>query len=537
LNPYLLIVLAVLATTGRVLGLILLSIVTGWFLGYAAIKSKVFENAFIASIEVLESVPVISFFPVVLIFFIYHVGGGAGVELAADFLVFTAVVWNIWVGIYQAFKTIPNEMIEVTKNFEMGFFQKLRYAYIPFSMPRIAANLFPSVSDGFFYITVSEVLTVGTTTFSTFGIGTIIDQFTSRGEWAFVYLSLIFMAVMVVITVIAMREFSKYAVAKYALDTNQPIKSRKGFRISTLMSKNPFQKISFYSLRRKKPVKRKGFLETPEKEEKKSALRYLPTALGLILLALIIYGVASLVLGVSQALWAELFGMVPYILLNMAVDYVRVGVITLISLGLAVTIGYYLAVHAKAEASVVPIIQALSAFPAPTYFPLLFGLSFGFFIRVFGPYTVEFYVLMIGFTSTFYYIFYSFWMGIRAMPQEYWDIMDNLNMNFLQKMRYVLLPATLPYIIAGVSSTINSAWGGLMIGEYWPDIMRGYTLTVHTGLMKLIDVYTAQGELAFASWASFLFGIVVVIYSIFFTRKMMDLARKKYVAEEGVYAA
>lgn len=97
-----------------------------------------------------ESVPVISFFPIVLIIFVDRIGGPLGVEFAADFLVFTAVVWNIWMGQYQAYKTIPSEMVEVTENYNFSLWMKLRNVYIPFSIPRIVANLFPSISDGFF---------------------------------------------------------------------------------------------------------------------------------------------------------------------------------------------------------------------------------------------------------------------------------------------------------------------------------------------------------------------------------------------------
>ncbi len=150
MNQIVLIILAVMATAGRVIGLILISILTGWFLAYASIKSKFFENTYIILIEIFESVPVITFFPVVLIIFIDRVGGPLGVEMAADFLVFTAVVWNIWMGEYQAFKTVPREMVEVVENSKYKLFGKLRTLYIPFSIPRIAANLFPSVSDGFF---------------------------------------------------------------------------------------------------------------------------------------------------------------------------------------------------------------------------------------------------------------------------------------------------------------------------------------------------------------------------------------------------
>jgi len=79
----------------------------------------------------------------------------------------------------------------------------------------------------------------------------------------------------------------------------------------------------------------------------------------------------------------------------------------------------------------------------------------------------------LGFLSTFYYVFFSFWMGVKSLPQEYWELMKNVGMNFPQRMRYVILPSVFPYLIAGLSSTVNSTWGGLMIGEYWPDIYDG----------------------------------------------------------------
>ncbi|MGC9116748.1 MAG: ABC transporter permease subunit, partial [Conexivisphaera sp.] len=148
---------AALATFARVLAMMGLSIATGWLLGYASLRSRGFESAYIPAIAVLESVPVIGFFPLVLVIFVDRIGGPLGVEMAADFLVFDAVVWNIWVGIYQAFKTVPRDLEEVTENYNFGFLRRMRHLYIPYSIPRIAANLFPSFADGLFYIMVSEV--------------------------------------------------------------------------------------------------------------------------------------------------------------------------------------------------------------------------------------------------------------------------------------------------------------------------------------------------------------------------------------------
>ena len=64
------------------------------------------------------------------------------------------------------------------------------------------------------------------------------------------------------------------------------------------------------------------------------------------------------------------------------------------------------------------------------------------------------------------------------MPVEYEELMKNLNLGYFKRLRYIVLPSTFPYLVTGISSTINSAWGGLMIGEYWPDIAGGKTLTV-----------------------------------------------------------
>jgi NitT/TauT family transport system permease protein len=104
-------------------------------------------------------------------------------------------------------------------------------------------------------------------------------------------------------------------------------------------------------------------------------------------------------------------------------------------------------------------------------------------------------------------------------------------------MRRIILPGTFPYLITGISSTVNSAWAGIAIGEYWPHIDGTRSLEVSDGMMKYISSNMVKGEVASAAWVSLIFAIVVAVYGIVFTRNLMDLARRKYVVEEGVYAA
>ncbi len=534
-------ILATLATLGRVFITIVLSVVTGWLLAYGAIKNRIFENIYISLAEVFESVPVISFFPVVLIFFVYEIGGGLGVELAVIFLVFTAVVWNIWMGIYQAFKTVPEHLVETVENYKLGFLGKMSKLYIPFSVPRIAANLIPSFADALFYITVSEVFSVGVHTYQVFGIGTLISNYVAEGDYGDALVALGILAVFTTTVTLLLREFASYSVDRYGLDTEDTYlalkRGRFRIRYSSRLSsaKAPLVKLAKYVNR---PIARRP-KDVIEDEEKRRSFPWgkLGAGIGILLLFAMAYSAFLAVRNVTPSTWAYLFSTLPQDLVEIGVDYLRVAVISLASLVIAIFAGYALARSHLAERIAIPIIQTISAFPAPAYFPLLYGATYPAVFNLLHGYTNEFYVLLLGFISTFYYVFYSYWLGVKNMPHEYWELMDNLKLSFWQRMSKVVIPSAFPYIIAGLSSTVNSAWGGLAIGEYWPDIYGNYNLEVRTGLMKELAIADANGQLALVGWLSLIFAIIVVVYSILFTRRLMDLARKKYVAEEGIYSA
>jgi NitT/TauT family transport system permease protein len=79
--------------------------------------------------------------------------------------------------------------------------------------------------------------------------------------------------------------------------------------------------------------------------------------------------------------------------------------------------------------------------------------------------------------------------------------------------------------------------GGIAIAEYWPKISGSHNLVVSEGLMKIITSNTASGNIGVAAWTSLLFAIAVIIFGLVFTKKLLDLASKKYVVEDGIYQA
>jgi NitT/TauT family transport system permease protein len=503
-------------------------------MSYVAIKHEVFENVYISAIEVFESVPVISFFPIVLVLFVSYLGV-PGVEMAVLFLVLTATAWNIWMGQYQAFKTVPKDLIEVAENLRFDFWDKMTKVYIPYSIPRIASNLLPSFSDGLFYITVSEVFSVGNSEYSVFGIGSLIASFTASGNYLQALQALGVLGVVVVINVLVITKFADYAISKYGFETESTKVKRRGKVRVGLSAKASATASKVVKVARFTPLRGRSYVFLEEEEEGSPQRFKLTVGKAYAILGVSLILIAGVPIYVYREQVMQALPYTPQILLGLGFDYVRVAVVTLIALGLAVFGGYFLATHPKIEKPVIAFLQTFSAFPATAYFPLLYLATFTIIYPMLGPFASEFYVVLLAFISTFYYVFYEVWLGIKNIPKPVWELMDNLEMGFWARLRKIVLPGVLPYMVTGLSSTVNSAWGGLAVGEYWPNIIQGRDLQVSHGLMLYFALWNAQGDVELLAWGSFVFGIIVAIYSILFTRKLMDLSRKKYVMEETVY--
>src|SRR5579872_315963 len=386
----LLIGFATLATVARVLALIGLSILTGWLLAWLAIKNRTFENAYVPLVNALESIPVLAFLPIVLVVFVSRIGGVLGVEVSADFLVFDAVAWNIWIGIYQAFKTVPENLLEVAENNRLGSLRTLRLLYIPHSIPRISSNIFSSFADAFFYISVSEVFSITVqgqpVIYKTFGIGTVITLATQAGDYLTVYYSLVFIAIAVITITALISVFSKRAVAKYGVDTVGEIHRGRHYG-RWLAFHDQRQRLSKYTSRltvyqrRQRPIQEEEDEISANTRHRRDMMgKWVALSAGAIILAYLLYSSIALAVSIPFQQWMGYLTSTPFLLYNMAVDYVRVAIITAASLGVAITLGYYMATHARAGAVISPLIQVLAAFPAPTYFPLIYVATLPFLI-------------------------------------------------------------------------------------------------------------------------------------------------------------
>jgi len=126
-----------------------LSLVFAFAYGYLAATNKRRETIMIPVLDILQSVPILGFFPVAVSFFISLFPGSIfGVELAAIFLIFTSQSWNIAFGVYESIKAIPQDLMEAYDFFDPNGILKLRRLYIPSSIPKVIYNSMVSWSNG-----------------------------------------------------------------------------------------------------------------------------------------------------------------------------------------------------------------------------------------------------------------------------------------------------------------------------------------------------------------------------------------------------
>ena len=129
--------------------------------GYAAAYNRRAEAVLIPLLDVLQSVPILSFLPVVLLSLSAILPQGIAAELAAIVLIFTSQAWNMTFAWYQSLTTIPNELREASSIFRFNRWMRLKTLELPFGANSLIWNSMMSWAGGWFFLMAAEIFTVG----------------------------------------------------------------------------------------------------------------------------------------------------------------------------------------------------------------------------------------------------------------------------------------------------------------------------------------------------------------------------------------
>ena len=188
---------ATLNTLYRLLVSYVLSVILSIPIALLITKSERSEKFLLPIADVLQSIPVLAFFPVVVVFFIKF----NALETAVIFILFLAMLWNLIFSMIGGLKTIPRDITDAATIFNIKGLRKLRYITIPAIFPYIITGSLLAWAQGWSLLIVAEALHSyipnGQAANDPLGLGSLLVNSFYNGQNAVFIASLIVMIVII----------------------------------------------------------------------------------------------------------------------------------------------------------------------------------------------------------------------------------------------------------------------------------------------------------------------------------------------------
>src|SRR5579859_4752122 len=151
--------------------------------GYIAAYNQRAERFMIPLLDVLQSIPVLSFLPGVMLAMVaLFPGRQLGVEFGAILLIFTGQVWNMAFSFYASLKSIPKDMREAARIYRFSWWQRFIQVELPYAAIGLVWNSMMSVAGGWFFLMACEMFVLGARDFRLPGLGSYLQTAASAGD-------------------------------------------------------------------------------------------------------------------------------------------------------------------------------------------------------------------------------------------------------------------------------------------------------------------------------------------------------------------
>jgi NitT/TauT family transport system permease protein len=503
----------------------LLSLVFAISYGYIAAYNSRVEPWMVAVLDILQSIPVLSFLPPVVLAMVALIPGHQmGIEMGVILLIFTGQVWNLAFSFYSSLKSIPKEMLEATRIYRYSGWQRFWQLEMPYAAIGLVWNSIVSVAGGWFALIFCEMFTMGERNFQLPGLGSYIQTATYTGDVRALLSGIATVILIVVATdqlvwrpLIAWSDKFKFEQVESADRVTSPILEL--LRRSNLFSSIPgriFARLDEPIFRRM-ALKRENRIVQPLDREEPKGSAWL-WALGAAVVAVAFWGGAQAAFMLRTVTWPEL-----RLLLEGAVaTFLRVNASLLISAAWTIPVGVAIGMNPKIARVVQPLAQVLASVPATAFFPiLLIGL-----VKIGGGLGIGSVALML--LGTQWYILFNVIAGAMSIPSDLREVSTLFHFTRWQRWTKLILPGIFPYLITGMVTASGGAWNASVMAEY--SHVKDRTLET-IGLGAQIDAATDSGRFVILLLATIMISLMVVTMNRLVWRRLYWLAETRYKLE------
>ncbi|MBE2184126.1 MAG: ABC transporter permease subunit [Anaerolineae bacterium] len=509
-----------LMSIGRMLAAYILSLLFSIIYGYAAARSRSAERWLMPALDILQSVPILSFLPVVLLGLTAILPQGIAVELAAVILIFTSQAWNLTFSFYQSMRTIPGEYLEAAAVFRFSPWLRFKQVEIPFAAMGLIWNSVMSWAGGWFFLMAAEMFTLGDRDFRLPGLGAYLQTAAIDGDTQALIIGIVTLIIIIVLLdQLVWRPLLAWAArfkVSQVSDDNPPtswfLSSLRGSRVVTFLNMRLFKPFNLWLDRKlNRPPQHISSLE-PDAERKRSLLGWLMLLLLALLLGYGVFQAAGMLVTVPLEQWGQ-------IVIGAGATLLRVSIAVLIALVWTIPVGVLIGTNARAAAILQPIVQIAASIPATALFPILL-------IRLLGvPGGANMAAVLLMLLGTQWYLLFNVIAGASAIPQDLQYTSDLLLLKGWRRWKTLILPSLFPYIITGLITASGGAWNASIVAEY---THFGGEITQVTGLGAQITSATAAGDFALLLAATLTMIVLVVAVNRLVWRRLFRVAEDRF---------
>jgi NitT/TauT family transport system permease protein len=487
--------------------------------GYIAAYNKRLQGIMLAALDILQSIPVLSFLPGVMLAMVsLFPTRQIGIELGSIILIFTGQVWNMAFSFYASLKAIPRELIEASRIYRFGRLQRFVQLELPYGAIGLVWNSMVSVAGGWFFLMACEMFVLGKRDFRLPGLGSYLQSAASNGDTRAILWGL---AAMILVIVLIDQLLWRPAIAwsdrfkfEQVESTSVPTSGVLNLLRSSPLLRRLRQSIwSPLSERIYAPAGRPPAMDRP-----KESLSYPWIGAGIVVALLIGYAMLAAFYSLRTVTANELLKTIE----SAGATFLRVAAALVIASAWAIPAGVAIGLHPRLGRIAQPLAQVAASVPATALFPVvLLGL-----ISIGGGLGTGSILLML--LGTQWYILFNVIAGAMAIPSDLREVAGVFRFSTLERWKTVILPGIFPYLITGLVTASGGAWNASIIAEYFH--LKGEVLST-VGLGAQISAATDSGNFALLLLSTAVMAALVVTINRLLWRPLYRLGETRFRLE------
>jgi NitT/TauT family transport system permease protein len=491
--------------------------------GYVAAYNRKAERFMLPLLDILQSIPVLSFLPPVMLAMIgLFPHSQLGAELGCIVLILTGQVWNMTFSFYSSLKSIPREMHEAAAIYRLSWWQRLWQMELPYAAIGLIWNSIMSVAGAWFFLMACEMFVLGDRDLRLPGLGSYLQTAANAGDTRAILWGLATMIAIVVSIdqlvwrpVIAWAEKFKFEQVESAEPVHSPIldllRRSRLIPFAARLTVQPAREALALHFARAANV---AGDTVKKREAAKWAWRVVMWA-GIAVAAYAAIRMGWMLMSISGAEAGMLARGAGATLLRVEATLVLAGLWT-------IPVGVWVGLRPRLSAVVQPIAQIAASVPATALFPVILLML----IRVGGGMGTGSVVLLL--LGTQWYILFNVIAGASAIPTDLKEVCGIFRLGSLERWRKLFLPAIFPFLITGFITASGGAWNASIVAEYFH--FRGRTLST-VGLGAVISHATDTGNSRVLLAATLCMAAIVVTINRLVWRRLYGLASTKFKLE------